>query len=139
MQFDGLQLFERNEELEAQKGVDLLFPENIRITILRAGGSNKKYDKVLGRLIKPYKRQMKTDTMDKTVSEKLMRELYTESVIIGWSGVKSKGKKVEFTKENVMNLITSFPEVFDEIREQADNLANFRTEEIKEEAENLGN
>lgn len=139
MQFDGLELFERNENLESQKGIDLLFPGDIRIKILRAGGSNKKYDMVLGRLIKPYTRQMKTNTMDKKVSEDLMKELYAESVIIGWSGVKSKGEDVEFNKENVIKLLDSLPEVFDEIREQADNLANFRLEEMKEEAENLGN
>lgn len=139
MQFDGLELFERNENLESQKGIDLLFPGDIRIKILRAGGSNKKYDTVLGRLIKPYTRQMKTNTMDKKVSEDLMKELYAESVIIGWSGVKSKGEDVEFNKENVIKLLDSLPEVFDEIREQADNLANFRLEEMKEEAENLGN
>lgn len=129
--------FGTNENLEAGQGVDLDYGKDGTITIHRAGGENKKFARVLNAKMKPYRRQLQNGTMDDAVAEKLMAETYAEAVIIGWKDVKGKdGKKLEFTKENVIQLLTDLPELFKDIQDQANTIANFRKEEIEAEAKN---
>jgi len=129
--------FSTNENLEAGEGVDLDYGKSGVITIHRAGGENKKFARVLNAKMKPYRRQLQNGTMDDAVAEKLMAETYAEAVIIGWKGVKGRdGKDMPFTKENVVKLLTDLPELFKDIQDQANTVANFRKEEIEAEAKN---
>lgn len=137
--FDGFDRFDRDEELEANEGVDLRFTDNAVITILRAGGSNKKYARVFGRITKPYQRQMNAGTLDEKLSIELHAKVYAESIIVGWSGIKSGGEEVPFTKQNVIDFLISVPEVFTEIRIAAESMDTFRRAKMESEVEDLGN
>ncbi len=129
--------FSMNQDLEAGKGVDLDYGKSGVITIHRAGGSNQKYSKVASAKLKPYARQLHTKTADPKVIERVMAEIYAESVIIGWKNVKdSEGKAMSFTKANVVKLLTDLPELFADIQRAADDVALFREEELEEDAKN---
>ncbi len=110
-------------------------PVNIRIA--RAGGSNTKFDKVFENKTKPYKRLIQTDALDKKVSEKIMREVYAETVILGWDNVQDKNDKfLDFTLENVLTLITDLPDLFLDIVTQAQKQSLFREEIIEADSKN---
>ena len=66
-----------------QEGVILDYGP-FRVTIARAGGSNKAYERILESLTKPYRRAIQLETLDAKVSEKIMKEAMAKAVILNW-------------------------------------------------------
>ncbi|AEP08887.1 hypothetical protein [Micavibrio aeruginosavorus] len=129
--------FTTDKNLESGKGVDLDYGASGIITIHRAGGSNQKYAKVASAKLKPYARQIQAKTADVDVINRVMAEIYAESIIIGWSGVSGPdGKPMKFTKENCVKLLIDLPELFVNIQQAADDFALFRAEQLEEDAKN---
>lgn len=126
-----------DKNLESGAGVKLEYPDGVSLTIHRAGGSNRKFLQSMDAKIKPHRRQIQLGTIDRDLSDKLIAEVYAESVIKGWSGVTDEnGNDLPFTKQNVVKLLLDLPDLFNDIKAQADTLANFRKEELEEEAKN---
>lgn len=91
---------------------------NYRITLARAGGSNKNFQKALERLSAPFERAMTAGSMSNTQADNLMKEAYAEQVILNWevpAAGKNKWKQgiedpdtgnvVAFNKENVLKIL----------------------------------
>ena len=66
-----------------QEGVILDYGP-FRVTIARAGGSNKAYERILEGLTKPYRRAIQLETLDAKVSDKIMKEAMAKAVILNW-------------------------------------------------------
>lgn len=137
-------MFKSSENLE-QTGIVLEYGETERdgkkvpvsITIARAGGSNLKFEKTLEFKTKPYKRMIQTESLDKKVSEKIMREVYAETVVLGWQNVQDEtGAFVEFSPENAVKLFEALPDLFSDIVNQSNRQALFREAEIEADAKN---
>ena len=139
MKFDGFDDYRTDQDLEAGQGIDLKLDADRVITIHRAGGANRKYQRVTRRVIRPHQRKLQNGNLDPEISDKLMREIYAESVIVGWSGITSDGQDVPFNKTNCVAFLESFPEVFDAIQDEAQRIANFIVEQKEGDAETLGN
>lgn len=136
----GLESYLSNEDLEARTGVWLQFPGGIRIKVLRAGGSNVKYQRVGSAVLKPYSRQISRGTLDVEVTSGLMRDIYSKAVVVDWEGVKDvEGNDVPCTPENVRDFFEAVPELFDEVVEAATRIATFSQEQSDEAGEELGN
>lgn len=109
----------------------------IQIKIARAGGANTAYSRVLEAKVKPYRRQIQNETIERETMTSIMREVYAETVVIGWSNVQNaEGEDLEFNRENVIQLFTDLPELFEDIQSQANNVAIFRETILEEEAKN---
>lgn len=109
----------------------------IQIKICRAGGANVAYNKAMEAKTKPYRRQLQNGTLDIEVMTSILREVYADTVVIGWSNVEgADGKPMAFTRENVIKLFTDLPELFADVQEQATNLALFRAEINEQDAKN---
>lgn len=109
----------------------------IGIRIARAGGSNALYNKTAEAKIKPYRRQIQTETIDKTMLEKLMREIYASSVVIGWENVEDReGNPLPFSVPNCITLFTDLPDLFADVQEQAQRAALFRVQLVEQDAGN---
>lgn len=121
------------------------------IRIARAGGSNQRYNKVLERKSKPFQRSIANDSLDPNTAERILRETYAESVILGWSGVtyddvtpegedlpedKAGSDEAPFTKENVIAVFENFPDLYSDIQSQATKMSLFRKEVLEENAKN---
>ena len=129
--------YNTDENLENGQGVDLDYGDCGTITIHRAGGTNKKYAKVASAKLKPFSRQIKMGTADAEAIRKVMVEIYADSVIVGWKGVKdAEGKPMKFSRENVIKLMNDLPDLFDDIQDQADKISLFRKEQAEEIAKN---
>jgi hypothetical protein len=130
------QTFKADESME-KTGIDLQYGPDCKIRIARAGGSNRRYGKLLGERLKPFRRQMDNGTLDDAVAAELMAEVYAESVILGWTGVDGPdGQPLDFNRENCVKLLTDLPELFRDIQEQAAKIANFRAAEREADAKN---
>jgi len=112
-------------------GVIIPFKKGRSITIRRAGGSNQAYTDYAAMRFKETKRQTKTGDVEEDVAREVMYDIYATKVVIGWAGWKDKeGKDIPFTKQNCMKLFQESREIYAIIFEEAQNLDNFRSEEI---------
>lgn len=130
------ELFGTNTNLESVKGVTLEYP-GFSIIIHRAGGSNKKFAKILSEKMKPHRQRFERGILDDETSNKIMVETYAEAVVIGWKDVKGRdGKKIPFNVENVVKLFNDLPELFADVKRQANDASVFRQENEKVEQKN---
>jgi hypothetical protein len=135
-------LFGTDQNME-KKGIVLDYG-GFSIRIARAGGSNKSFAKALELKLKPYRRAMQTDTMDEAVADKLMKEAYAEQVVLGWASTAygegkipgKDGQAVAFTKEACIQLFSDLPDLYADIREQAQRAVLFKSEETELDAKN---
>lgn len=133
--------FKTDESLE-KEGIVLNYGqnskgENIDIKIARAGGHNTRFAKTAEQVLKPYRRQIANETADRKSMEEAMRVIYARSVVIGWSGVEDEdGKPMVFTEENCVKLFTDLPDLFADLREQAEKQALFRRIALEDESKN---
>lgn len=132
--------FSTSEDLESKVGVTLDYGAAGKITIHRAGGTNKKFGETITAKLKPYRRQIDAGTLADDVANRVLAEAYADAVIIGWEGVTdANGDALDFTRANVVKLLTDLPELFKDIQAQATDVANFRAEQIKADTEALKN
>ncbi len=109
----------------------------IQIKICRAGGANTAYNRAMEAKTKPYRRQLQNGTLDMEVMTSILREVYADTVVIGWSNVEGKdGKPMPFNRDNVIKLFSELPELFADVQDQATNLALFRVEINEQDAKN---
>lgn len=111
--------------------------QNIDIRIARAGGANTKFAKVAEQVLKPFRRQLNNETMDNTKLDELFRIIYARTVVLGWSGVQDEaGNPMAFNEDNVVKLFNDLPDLFKDVREQAEKQALFRKEALEDESKN---
>lgn len=129
--------FTTDANLENDRGIDLDYGADGIITIHRAGGANRKFQRVMEGKMRPYRRRIENGTLENEVAERLLAEVYAEAVVVGWSGVKDrKGKDMPFSSDNAVTLLTDLPDLFRDIQEQAGRVANFRAAEIDADVKN---
>ena len=148
--------FRTDPKLE-KSGVVLEYAD-FRVTIARAGGSNKKFARVLESATKPYRRAVQTETMDNELAMKVLRKVYADSVVLNWETMVDTGKfddegepicewrrgiespdgegLLNFTPENVEETFRLLPELFSDIQEQANKIAIFREQALEDESKN---
>lgn len=131
------------------KGVIIDY-EEFRITIARAGGSNKRFQKALERISLPFQRAMITETLSNSQAEELLKEAYAEQVILKWEvpaadgkwkkGIEDpdNGKILPFNKENVLKVLRSpkLHELWADLKSQAGKGALFRASLAEAQAGN---
>lgn len=133
--------FKTNDTLE-QTGIVLEYGENaegkpISIRIARAGGANSQYSRLMEARVKPYRRQIQNETIEKTMVEKMLREVYAETVVLGWENVTDEnGKEMAFTVQNCIKLFEDLPDLFQDIQEQSQRAALFREEVLEQDSKN---
>ena len=121
--------FATDKDAENGKGIVLRYGEKTSISIHRAGGANQRFLKRYEAKMKPYTRQVQTNTMDEELSRRLTAELYAETVLVGWEGVTDEaGNPLEFNVENATKVLLDLPDLFNDIRSAANDRTLFRAE-----------
>jgi len=137
--------FKTSPELE-QNGIVIDYG-SFRVRVARAGGTNKRFQRLLEAKIKPYRRAMATDTMDNDRGMEILREVYAEAVVLDWEtkvdgkfekGIDNPdgGKLLPFNAKNVLATFNNLPDLFTDIKEQSDKAALFRETAREEEGKN---
>lgn len=122
-----------NKDLEPVDGVH----PRIAIRVARAGGSNEAYLKRLEARAKPLRRQIQMETVDRTQLEQLVKDVYAETVVLGWENVTDvDGKLMEFNKQNCIKLFEALPDLFQDIQEQSQRAALYRASIREDDAKN---
>lgn len=113
-----------------------IYPEK-RILIARAGGANDAFSKRLEAKGKPHRRQIQHETIDPKLLLTIVKEVYAETVVLGWENVTDEnGVVMSFNKENCIKVFNDLPDLFIDLKEQAERSALFRVHVREEDAKN---
>jgi hypothetical protein len=147
-----------SDEAAEKQGIVLNYG-GVKFLIARAGGGNKRFAEVFKEKAKPFRYAIDHGQMSEEDSNRLMAEVYAETVVLGWETVVKgedgktvldakkqpktvkkvegkDGKMLDFTVENCTQLLVDLPELFRDIQGMAAKAENFRKEE---EAADVGN
>lgn len=141
--------FKTDDALEKQ-GIVIDYG-SFRVTVARAGGSNKRFATLLDATSKPYRRAIQLETLPPEIADRIMREVFASAVVLNWEvnttpdadeptwtvGIEQEdGSLGPFNKEAVMAAFVALPDLFADIREQAQKASLFREEIRTAEAGN---
>ena len=119
--------FGTDKNMESGEGIILDYGKDGRIKIHRAGGSNLRFSQVMAQKSRPYARQLAVDNLDEEISRRVMAEVYAETVVIGWDGVKDENDQdLPYSKEACVKLFLEVPELFLNVKAAALDAAQFR-------------
>lgn len=139
----------KTDPTKETEGVVVDFGE-FRCTVRRAGGLNKAFQKTMETLVTPYRRIIQLGTMPEGKMKEILAEGYAKSIITKWEYLKvtdsedglsepksewvvgietPDGSIVEPTPDAIKAVLIAQPDIFDMIKEVADNLRNFRTDD----------
>lgn len=136
--------FQTNDDLE--KGGVVIDYGSFRVLIARAGGANTDFMRVLAAKTKPHRRAIQTETMDPNLAQAIEREVYAETVVKNWEtmvdgewkqGIESPdGGLLPVTVENIAMTFENLPDLYFDLKEQANKVAIFRRQEMEDDAKN---
>lgn len=140
-------VFETDEDLETS-GIWLDYGD-FRVKIASAGQGNKKYVKYAEKALKPVRKAMQAGALSNERSQAIMSDIYAKVIVLDWevqdpkkegkmvSGIEARdGTILPFNPENVQATLKALPNLFIDIQEQANSIANFRKAELEEDAGN---
>lgn len=121
---------------------------DFRVGVARTGGSNKKWQKLLNSMTRPYKRAIATETMNDDLAEDIYRSAFAQSIVKSWevknangkwvSGIEAPtgGKLLTFNVENVSKTLKALPDLYADLREQSGTMALYRSALMEQAAKN---
>lgn len=116
-----------------QEGVNLSFGQGRFITILRAGGSNTAYNTYSAFQFKKHAKELKHGELEEAQAAEIMYDIYATKVVVGWKGwVGNDGQEIPFSIDACKRLFRESKEIYRVVREESENLDNFRYEEVVE-------
>jgi len=100
--------------------------KTFEITMRQAGGQNQDFERVYAAKTKPVARAIENNTIDREERLKIMSEIFTDTVIVGWAGLQDPdGNEIPFNRENCLALLQQFEPLFDAIFADASDKKNF--------------
>jgi hypothetical protein len=120
-----------------ENGIWIHYGKDISFKVARASKVNAKYGKALERLMKPYQKQIRLNTLSDDVASNVMIEAFCEGILLDWKGVTNKeGEEMKYSKENAIKLMNDLPDLFEDLQEQSNSMTLFKEEELQENAKN---
>lgn len=146
----GLRNTFKTDKTAEQEGVEIEVDINehnnqpITIRISRMSRTNKRYTKRLDAVTRPHMAAIQNETMNEAVASKMMREVFTDTVLLGWSnlpkseltGNEDDKDDLPFTRENALALFEELPDLYDDWEARAKKASTFREQERETAAGN---
>ncbi len=137
--------FQTDAILETE-GVEINYGP-FRITIARAGGSNKRFARIMDSKTKPHRRAIQTETMDPDRAGTIHMEAYAEAIILRWEakvngefkiGIENPdgGALLPVTVPNIVSTLVNLPDLWMDLQTQATRIALFRKTVMEDDAGN---
>lgn len=113
--------------------------------LARMGKSNKRYQKLIEAETKPHIHAIRSNNLAPELDEAITLKVFCATVLVGWENVivpevfqptsdvpggELKDRPVPFSAENAEKLMKALPELYANLKEQAQGMAIFRAEEL---------
>lgn len=104
----------------------------------RAGKSNTTYKLASERAFKPHRAAIKGGNLPEAVAENLLLDLFCGHVLKGWENVYTEdgSELLPFTESNAKKLMTDLPDLYQQLSEAANEMANFLDSNREADAKN---
>jgi hypothetical protein len=133
MKFDRSiqQVYGRDDDLE-KNGVPvdfyLLATDKITIYVARAGTGNDRYQQEIAKKIYGLQGVVSFDNLPAEQRRRIWQEIYADSIIKDWEGVRDEeGNPVPFNRENVLEFLGTFDEIWERIFSVSRDFSNFKS------------
>lgn len=105
--------------------------------VARAGGSNRAYNNMVDHELKPLQRRLRADNVGTEELENLYRKIYSKTIVKGWRNVRdAKNNLIPFSEKNVLEYFNTLPEIYEDIKSQANKVSLYRKHDREETAKN---
>lgn len=129
--------FEAGEIVDVVDGQKVRKP--IRFRIARAGGANSAFAKALERESKQHKRAIQTKTLSNEKANEIYLRAFIAGCLLGWENVRDKkGNELTYTFDTALKLLTDLPDLFNDLREAANDAALYREADLEHDLGNSG-
>jgi hypothetical protein len=136
----------KTDDKAEQEGI-LLEYDGFRVTVARAGGANKRFKRVLEELARPSQRLIANDAFSNDQADDLLKRVYAKTVVKNWEtkvdgewkrGIENPdgGELLPVNETNVLATFDALPDLYLDIRDQAQKSALFRVALREEAAKN---
>ena len=122
------------DKVAEQDGVEVRLDGECTITVARA--NNRKFKAEMKRLMRPYENQRRRGTFDDELRDELTRKAVSKFVLLGWTGITVKGKKVPYSAEKAEELMKQSEDFENDVIDAATMMETFRAVEVEEDAKN---
>jgi hypothetical protein len=109
--------------------------------LARMSNTNKRYKKMIDIETKPHIHAIRNDNLAPEIDEAITLKVFISTVLLGWKNVVvpevfGSDDQVECTPDNAEKLFKSLPELFIALKENAQKMSNYRTEDIEADSKN---
>lgn len=137
MKFGNMQDWQSDAQLELE-GVKYEIGRDRYFTIRRAGGANRVFMTAYSALVS----KLGGESPEKIANAMMMQELqplFAKHVVVGWHGIEDdKGEEIPYSEEAFVALMQSAPDLWQELRMEADKRWRFQREKLAEEKSQMG-
>jgi len=100
------------------------FGDGCEVLIARIG--NEEYSKYFQKISRPYKKQIRRDTLHEDKARELLVDSMAEKIVLSWKGLKEDGKLVPYTKKEAIRVLNEYKDFRDAIMEIAGEMETFK-------------
>ncbi len=125
--------FKTNQDLE-ENGKWEEFENGCRLLIARAG--NKKWKEYWKKISKPYRKQIKRETLSEEKGNELIINAMAQTILLNWENLLNDGVPLEYSKENAI-MVLSIPDFRETVSEISQSMEAFQAELDEEDKEDL--
>lgn len=126
----------KSDPTREEDGVWVEVGDGARLRIARIG--SKKYHSEFTRRSKPYKRQIRSETLPDSVADKILAETLASAVLLDWDGLTLGGKALKYSRDKAVELLMD-PAMKDFralVVELATDAEQYRADELEADAKN---
>lgn len=131
-----LERYKTDKNLE-ESGVWVDYGDGIEVCVRRMNSAKSRETR--RRLEKPYTKGFRGQDMPESLQEELMNKQLAEAIVVDWKGIpdpENEGKMLPCTPENVLKMVSTFPDFRDDIMAASMERATFQQEQLKEAEKN---
>lgn len=94
--------------------------------------NNARYKKYFQKITKPYKRQIRNGTLAEELAEKLLVDALANTILLDWKGFTKDGEDFLYSVDNARSFLQESADFRDFVSDAANEMENFRGEELEE-------
>ncbi len=129
-QFDGIELLQRNREIEGTIGTEIGIPGGITLRVLAASDANPRW-RQRGPEIRAELNRMTNAMASPAKQRAYLSRIYAECIVIGWQGVKNRGVEIPYSADACAAWLRKADDAFRAIERVIYEDTNFRGQRIE--------
>jgi hypothetical protein len=122
------------DKVAEEEGVEVRLDDGCTIIVARA--NNRKFKAEMKRLMRPYRNQERRGTMDDDLRDSMTRKAVSKFVLLGWTGITLKGKKIPYSPEKAEDLMKRSEDFENDVIDAATMMETFKKVDVEEGAKN---